>query len=65
LLVGRTDVAAKDQPLLLVDGAGIRYPLDGDAPKALGVSADQASVVPARLAALLPAGPRLYTPERR
>ncbi len=65
LLVGRTDVAAKDQPLLLIDGAGIRYPLDGDAPKALGVTADQASVVPARLLALLPAGPRLYTPERR
>ncbi len=63
LLVERTDVAAKDQPALLVDGAGIRYPLAGDAVRALGFRAEQATVVPSRLLTLLAAGPVLSTPE--
>ncbi|WP_261562440.1 type VII secretion protein EccB [Frankia tisae] len=63
LLVARADVAAKDQPALLVDGVGIRYPLAGDAVRALGFQVERATVVPPRLLGLLPAGPLLTTPE--
>ncbi|CAO5147363.1 ESX secretion system ATPase EccB [Frankia sp. AiPs1] len=65
LLVGRADVAARDQRAVLVDGAGVRYRLDGDALRALGFTAEQATVVPPRLVALLPAGPPLTTPRRQ
>ncbi|SNQ46304.1 conserved hypothetical protein [Frankia canadensis] len=63
LLVARADVAARDQQVALVDGAGLRYPITSDALTALGYQAEQTTVVPARLAGLLPSGPPLDTPK--
>jgi type VII secretion protein EccB len=57
--------SANEQPGVLVDGSGTRYPATGDAIKALGYEPAQAVVGPWQLRSFLPSGPPLTTPGRR